>query len=576
MSFAAPVILSSDDEMSDDALDAWEPPATLGGTLLSAAPAAPAAPAPTAAAAVAAANLPDRRRSMPAAGWRTPAPPPSYGTCDDSMLVRHVRVSASASLHDIKVAILKAFEDQYAPSDITLFTRKYDDEPARVTTDRAAKLKLLSYGPDWDALAEDPSAVPDSVLLIVSAMDESEASLLVLPAAHSPPEATVLEHMRPAIPPSAAHAEEALLPQRLVGVQPGLFDPLPLPAHIDDWLAQYREAPQTVAELATGPHARRIPGRDAIYLQPLRCTTKGKGGKGRSDASGSGSSTAEPDEDAMFASLRDYLAAFYHGTRVELLPALTISVDAAKGSGSLLGKPVRWRDYCAANGEALPDGQLDAGMVLNALKPRITKSGVVKGTGALPDDGHCVLGVTLTDFFCSDDDIFTSGLACLSSRAGAFSFYRYGERGDGQSKVGKKDGKGAGGVDSGVVLARACKTAAHEILHIYGIGHCLHRACLMNGTGHLKEDFQAPPTLCPVDLAKLQAALGPRCELRPRYRAMLAFCEAQPSGFDEQARWIRRALAALGGQQGPPVGVGSKSDGDEAAEAPPKKQCVRK
>ena len=29
----------------------------------------------------------------------------------------------------------------------------------------------------------------------------------------------------------------------------GLFDPLPLPAHIDDWQAQYREAPQSVGDL---------------------------------------------------------------------------------------------------------------------------------------------------------------------------------------------------------------------------------------------------------------------------------------------------------------------------------------
>ena len=52
------------------------------------------------------------------------------------------------------------------------------------TTDRAAKLKLLSYEPDWAILAPDTSHA-SSVLLCVSAMDESERSLLVLPAPHS-------------------------------------------------------------------------------------------------------------------------------------------------------------------------------------------------------------------------------------------------------------------------------------------------------------------------------------------------------------------------------------------------------
>merc|ERR1719152_974991 len=83
-------------------------------------------------------------------------------------------------------------------------------------------------------------------------------------------------------------------------------------------------------------------------------------------------------------------------------------------------------------------------------------------------------------------------------------------------------------VPRGLTLCRACKTAAHEVMHMYGIGHCLHRHCLMNGAGHLLEDFAAPPYCCPVDLSKLVAALGPSCALVPRYRALLRFCAAQP------------------------------------------------
>jgi len=120
--------------------------------------------------------------------------------------------------------------------------------------------------------------------------------------------------------------------------------------------------------------------------------------------------------------------------------------------------------------------------------------------------------------------------ACPISRVGCFSFHRY------------RDAS----APSELVLARACKTAAHEILHNYAIGHCVHRHCLMNGSGHLLEDYHTPSWLCPVDLAKLQAAL-PGCELLPRYRALLSFCEARPAGFGEQAAWLRRALAVLEG-----------------------------
>ena len=531
------------------------------------------------------------------ATWSVATPPASYGEVDDGQLVRHVRVSASASLLDIKQAVLKAYEDQYEPAQITLFTRKYDDEPTRVTTDRAAKLKLLSYEPDWAILAPDTSHA-SSVLLCVSAMDESERSLLVLPAPHSPSAAMLDDGL--------ASARTATVPQALAEPQLGLFDPLPLPAHVDDWLAQYREAPQSVGDLIAGPHARRIPGREAIYLQPIRCVVVAAGAHAAGQAEGAPAQEAQEEQEAqLLASLRAYLAAFYHGTPVRLLPPLTVRIEPASGRGTLLGKPVRWRDHCPGTGEPMPHGQLDAGMVLAALKPRVTKGGLCKGTGALPADGHCVLGVSMCDFYCDDDDVFTSGLACLTSRAAAFSFYRYagatggptdrgaavpsvggGKQGGEQAGKGGKGGTGsatsaavgaaaasAAEVERGVLLFRACKTAAHEILHMYGVGHCVYRACLMNGTGHLKEDFAAPPYLCPVDLAKLQAALGARCSLVPRYKALLAFCDAQPAGFDQHAHWIRRALAALG-SAGPDASevvarVGRKRPADPAAWDPP-------
>ena len=172
---------------------------------------------------------------------------------------------------------------------------------------------------------------------------------------------------------------------------------------------------------------------------------------------------------------------------------------------------------------------------------------VVPGSDlALPADTYCVLGVTLTDIYCGADDVFTGGLASPSSRAGLLSFHRYLRRTqDGQPASGAEWACGLP-VPCGDVLARACKTAAHEVLHMYGIGHCVHRSCLMNGAGHLLEDFAAPPYCCPVDLSKLVAALGPTCELVHRYRALLAFCDAHAEGFSSQAAWIRRALAALG------------------------------
>lgn len=55
---------------------------------------------------------------------------------------------------------------------------------------------------------------------------------------------------------------------------------------------------------------------------------------------------------------------------------------------------------------------------------------------------------------------------------------------------------------------RAGKLLVHELMHLFGLDHCVNHACVMNGTGHLVEDFGAPSHLCPVDLRKMQWRLG--------------------------------------------------------------------
>lgn len=335
-------------------------------------------------------------------------PPPSYGEIGDDLLCRRVRVPVSSSLLQIKKAILKTYEDQYKPGEIELYTRKYDDEPRRVSTDRVAKTGLLSYDPDWaECQLGDAAAQDGTVLLVVSAMDDAENKLLVIPAAHSAPEAALLGALAP--PPAAA--TEPIV--RSLALQPGLFDPLPLPSHIDDWLAQYREAPQTVRDLMQGLRARPTAKRTVIYLQPIGLARRGGGGGGGS------AEASEASDQRLFEGLRDYLGVFFLGTPVVLQPMLHVVVD--RGRGHVLGKEVSYRDYCPANEEAQPQGQLDAGMLLQALKPRTTR-GATKG-GALPEDGFAVLGVTTMDLYSSDDDVFTGGLACLTSRAGVFSFF---------------------------------------------------------------------------------------------------------------------------------------------------------
>jgi hypothetical protein len=57
-------------------------------------------------------------------------------------------------------------------------------------------------------------------------------------------------------------------------------------------------------------------------------------------------------------------------------------------------------------------------------------------------------------------------------------------------------------------LRRSSKLLLHEFGHLYVLDHCIYFKCLMVGTGHLVEDFDAPMHLCGIRLRKLRWRLG--------------------------------------------------------------------
>lgn len=88
-------------------------------------------------------------------------------------------------------------------------------------------------------------------------------------------------------------------------------------------------------------------------------------------------------------------------------------------------------------------------------------------------------------------------------------------------------------------LLRSLRLLVHELGHLFGLGHCVYFACLMNGSGHLGQDFQTPMHLCPVDLAKLKLRLGRSADLLQRYRGLLRF-------YDEQEAKLRQGAGSRG------------------------------
>lgn len=110
-------------------------------------------------------------------------------------------------------------------------------------------------------------------------------------------------------------------------------------------------------------------------------------------------------------------------------------------------------------------------------------------------------------------------------------------------------------------LQRVTLTASHELLHCFGLDHCVYYACSMQGTASMLEDSRQPPYLCPVCENKLaQAILGASIrkgqaksnrdwwnsqEIRDwrigRSQAILRFCEVRgrdDRSFASLAAWV--------------------------------------
>ena len=124
------------------------------------------------------------------------------------------------------------------------------------------------------------------------------------------------------------------------------------------------------------------------------------------------------------------------------------------------------------------------------------------------------------------------GQASLTERAGVYSFARcdpafYGE---------------ARGKDyQALLLRRSMKVLTHEAGHIFGLAHCVHFACVMNGSNHLQESDRRPLHLCPVCLRKLHFSAG--FDVVKRYSALAQF--DRQAGLEAEAAWLDRRLEKL-------------------------------
>ena len=350
--------------------------------------------------------------------------------------------------------------------------------------------------------------------------------------------------------------------------------PVPTPHSPDDWLAQYVEPGQTMAEFLS-----QCPWLSRRKRKYYRGTFRGQGGN-CAEKYPNGKICLLPlgdfgavDGPSMRA-LQEYTEAFYRGMRVCVLPPIDVVVPAKSG------QPVLWRDTASDDGSGtaeLPHRrhgkriQLQIDGVLNQLRSSVHV-----------DDALMVVAVTMHELFDAPTDLFVAGMASGLHSVAVFSFTRYHPQmvfspefwwkidmpaapakpqqkavrssrrkrpaaaaaAAGAAKSSQQHDEGAAG--SRLLLERCCKLLVHEIGHLLGIDHCIHYSCCMNGSGHLEEDFKQPSFLCPVCLHKAHALAG--FDIADRYAGMIEFFSAWELREDEAA--AKQLLAAVAGAAG--------------------------
>jgi archaemetzincin len=317
---------------------------------------------------------------------------------------------------------------------------------------------------------------------------------------------------------------------------------IPTPSHIDDWLAQYNESPQSYnqwrrlwAKLTTNRETAKV-----IYLIPIHAKEE------IPKSSTLRRHQQQPATEALFS----YTNLFYSGIQTKILPPVEI-LQKTKRKLIAIHKPMDSDETLEWDIESRVchkydthkthknERQLRVSSILNVLEY------------ILPEDAWCLCGITMEDLYDGNTDSFVCGMAAGGSHIGVFSFSRYVPQTisdltpyelatlSPHFKLGEKRKTQPNEEDqeilSKTLLRRSCKTLVHEIAHMHAIGHCVYYNCAMNGSGHLHEDFEQSMHWCPVDVRKLAHILG-MDQMQTHFSNLFQFYSTH--GFIGDANWL--------------------------------------
>jgi archaemetzincin len=150
----------------------------------------------------------------------------------------------------------------------------------------------------------------------------------------------------------------------------------------------------------------------------------------------------------------------------------------------------------------------------------------------LPKDGLLIIGLTSYDLYPAEEWNFVFGLANKQTGCGVFSFRRYYDEFEESSDKNRLMTKFAG------------RVMLHELGHLLGIKHCIYYNCLMNGSNHMKENFDKPFEVCPVCLRKLIGNL--KFDVVDRFEGLAGGLEKLDKDlYEKEIEWYRKRINSL-------------------------------
>jgi archaemetzincin len=177
----------------------------------------------------------------------------------------------------------------------------------------------------------------------------------------------------------------------------------------------------------------------------------------------------------------------------------------------------------------LPAGTIRARMDRRTMQVQYYAGDILLELAASrPPETMCALGLTAHDIYPDVLVEFAYGEASTVHRVALCSMARYRPPFREESA----------GQPAGIMFRRCIRVLTHEVCHMLGMQHCVYARCLMNGSADVAEGDRRPLHLCPVDLRKLQWALG--FNVVERYRELLRFWSSMQD--DPEEMWVSRRL----------------------------------